>query len=136
MIKNKTNVLNMPVLVWKDSNGLYFPTGKYVFINCNHQKEGNYGVNISGESFPVPTNTVPPGTISSPPGAYTNFEQQTALVDAGNVFGSVTPFVSDDPKYKKCVRVKDFTTMITYYVDATDYANKIPLCNPVAYTAT
>lgn len=136
MLQNKNNLLNIGVLCWKDSNSLYFPAGKYVFINCNHQKEGFFHVNIAGEAFPVPTSTVPPGTVTSPPTEFTDFEQKTAEVLPGNVYGGPTPFATTDPKLKFCVRIKDLQTMITYYADVADYNNKIPQCNPVAYTVS
>lgn len=124
---NNTTLLNIYVTCWKDSNATYFPNGVPRMINANLQREGDYGVNIRGEVFPVPTST------QVPPAAGTDFQQQTALVQEGNIYKKPYPFATSDPSFKICVRVKDLSTGITYYLDAADYAAKVAGLNPVPY---
>lgn len=118
-------VLNIQVLTWASDNALYFPNGVSRQISCNHVNEGNYSVNIKGERKPLPTTTIP--ALASPPG--NQFQSQEANVQAGNVYGNATPFATGDHNYKLCVKVKDLTTLITYYLDAADYAANIGRCN-------
>lgn len=137
--KNKTMgrnaTLNITVLTWKDDDSIYFPDGEYRQINCAHVNEGNYGVNIRGESFPVSNNTNVPGNVTSPPTDTTEWQNQTAMVQEGNVYGPANPpFASTDPNYKLCTRIKDLQRNITSYVDAADYLTKIGSCNPAGAT--
>lgn len=129
MTQNNTPLLNIYVLCWMDSNSVIYPSGSVKMISCNHQKEGDFGVNIKGEVFPLPNTTqIPP---ASPPAS--DWQQQTAEVQAGNTYTAPYPLASDASGFKVCTKVKDLSTMITYYLDATDYASKIPSCNPVPY---
>jgi len=114
------------VKVWKDDTALYFPSGVTRQITCKHVNEGSYGVNIKGEVFPLPSTTIPP--LATPSG--NSYQSGSAHVDAGNVYGSTTPFATGDSNYKLCIKIKDLTTLVTSYVDATDYAAKISGCNP------
>jgi hypothetical protein len=51
------------------------------------------------------------------------------------VYGNTTNFATGDPDYKICVRIKDFQTGITYWLDKADYEAKIAGCNPVSYAS-
>lgn len=119
-------------LCWKDDAALFFPNGSTRPLSCNHVIEGNYGVNIRGEAFPIPTSTNVP--LTSPPAASppNQFEAQNAMVLAGEQFGPITPFYTGNPNYKLCVKIKDLKTGICTYVDATSYAANVVKCNPVS----
>lgn len=127
--------LNIYVLTWKDSNSNYFPNGVSRQISCNHINEGTFGVSIRGEVFPLPqTQILPAGSpptysppIISPPSS--DYNQETVMVLAGSITKPVYPFSTADANFKICIKLKDMTTLITYYVDATDYTNKIVGCN-------
>jgi len=122
-------LLNFYVKVWKDDTALYFPNGETRSISCNHVKEGTFGVNIRGEVFAVQGTTYIPVQSSPPTSPPTSSEGQTAIVQAGNVYGTATPFASGSANYKTCVRVKDLTNLVTSYVDADDYATNVVQCN-------
>lgn len=124
------NLLYIPVLTWKDDSSLYFPSGVTRQISCNHVNEGNFGVSIKGEPFPIATTTIPP----LPTGG-NQFQSETALEQGGAVFGKVTPFSTTDPAFKLCVRIKEMGSLTTLYVDAADYAAKISGCNLVDYAS-
>lgn len=130
---NNTTLLNVYILCWKDTNGIYFPNGNSAMINANHQKEGTYGVSIKGEVFALPnTVLVPP---ASPPTNDTDWQQQTALVNAGAEYTAPYPTATNGDQVKICVKVKDLSTMVTYYLDAADYAAQVAKFNPVPYSS-
>lgn len=133
---NNLTTTNIYVTVWKDQNATYFPSGTPRQINCQHQQEGYFGVNIRGEVFPMSNTTFVPGSTppASPPAS--DYEQQTALVKEGNTYKHPYPFATSNANFKICIRVKDLTTQITSYCDATDYLAKIVGCNPVPYVSS
>lgn len=132
---NNTTLLNVPILCYKDNNSIYFPDGVPRMINANHQKEGIYGVTLSGHTYPLPTSTSIPPDTSSPP-TQTDFEQATAFQTGNNTYSTPYPLPVTDPNFKICVRVKDMTTQITYYLDQADYDAQVAKFNPIPYTTT
>lgn len=110
-------------LVYKDDAALYLPAGANKQISCSHLNLDIWGVNMQGEEVPVPFTTIPP--LSASPG---NSEQSAnALVRVGGVWVNSKYF--GDPNFKVCVKVKDYTTRNTLYVDAASYNANIALCN-------
>ncbi len=109
------------VLAWKDAGGTFFPDGAQRSISCNHLNEGLCGLTLDGEIVPLPTTTK---LISQ---AGTDFQKATVAIPSGTV--TINPLAFQDAGFKSVNRIKDMTTLQITYVDATDYASKVGICN-------
>jgi hypothetical protein len=107
--------------VYKDDSAFY-PAGESRAIHCNHQKEGEFGINPEGEIVALPGNTQVQGADDA-----TDANSGTVMVPQGTVFPSTTQFPTN---IVAVTRLKDLVTLVTSYVDTTIYNTNVVSCNP------
>ncbi len=109
------------VLAYKAQAGSYYgAAGQRVPINCDHSVIGDFGMNPDGQILDLPPEAVVTGGAKA------------VLVPPATGF----PTVNEPNLSLTAVKlIKDNVLQTAYYVDATDYASAVVVCNPIPYAS-